>query len=80
MRVYSRDHRVRLFLSRARPPVVLPAVIAAEGIAFAVLAGVDGSAGWQAARVLLVVVVTAWAVWLTRQGPAEIPPSCAGRR
>ena len=43
--------------SRSRPPVVLPAVIAAEGVAFAVLAGVDGSAGWQAARVLLVVVV-----------------------
>ena len=38
---------------------MLPAVIAAEGVAFAVLAGVDGSAGWQAARVLLVVVVTA---------------------
>ena len=49
---------------------MLPAVIAAEGAAFAVLAGVDGSAGWQAARVLLVVVVTAWAVWLTRRaGP-----------
>ena len=53
--------------SRSRPPVVLPAVIAAEGVAFAVLAGVDGSAEWQAARVLLVVVVTAWAVWFTRR-------------
>src|SRR6516225_2013007 len=53
--------------SRSRPPVVLPAVIAAEGAAFAVLAGLDGSAAWQATRVLLVVVVTAWAVWFTRR-------------
>ena len=50
---------------RSRPPVVLPAVMAAEGAAFAVLAGLDGSAAWQAARVLTVVVVTAWAVWFT---------------
>ena len=53
--------------SRSRPPVVLPAVLAVEGIAFALLAGLDGSVTWQAARVLLVVVVTAWAVWLTRR-------------
>src|ERR1044072_4375828 len=53
--------------SRSRPPGVLPAVLAAEGVAFAVLAGGDGSAGWQAARVLLVVVVTAWAVWFPRR-------------
>src|SRR5215472_10365318 len=53
--------------SRSRPPVVLPAVIAAEGVACAVLAGLDGSAVWQAARVLLVVVVTVWAVWFTRR-------------
>jgi len=46
---------------------VLPAVLAVEGIAFALLAGLDGSVTWQAARVLLVVVVTAWAVWLTRR-------------
>ena len=46
---------------------MLPAVIAAEGAAFAVLAGLDGAAAWQAARVLLVVVVTAWAVWFTRR-------------
>jgi hypothetical protein len=46
---------------------VLPAVIAAEGMAFAVLAGLGGSAAWQAARVLLVAVVTAWAVWFTRR-------------
>ena len=50
---------------RSRPPVVLLAVMAAEGAAFAVLAGLDGSAAWQAARVLTVVVVTAWAVWFT---------------
>jgi len=52
---------------RSRPPVVLPAVMAAEGAAFAVPAGLDGSAAWQAARVLTVVVVTAWAVWFTRR-------------
>ena len=46
---------------------MLPAVIAAEGVAFAVLAGLDGSVAWQAARVLLVVAVTAWAVWFTRR-------------
>jgi dienelactone hydrolase len=40
-------------------------IMAAEGAAFAVLASLDGSAAWQAARVLLVVVVTAWAVWFT---------------
>ena len=39
------------------------------------LAGVDGSAGWQAARVLLVVVVTALAVWFTRR-----PGAPAGAR
>ena len=53
--------------SRLPRPVVLPAVIAAQGAAFAVLAGLDGSATWQAARVLLVAVVTAWAVWFTRR-------------
>jgi uncharacterized protein len=47
--------------------VVLPAVIAAQGATFAVLAGLDGSATWQAARVLLVATVTAWAVWFTRR-------------
>jgi uncharacterized protein len=51
--------------SRPRPPVVLPAVMAAEGIAFAVLAGLDGSAVWQVARVLVILAVTALAVWFT---------------
>jgi hypothetical protein len=46
---------------------VLPAVLAVEGVAFALLAGLDGSVTWQAARVLLVVVVTTWAVWFTRR-------------
>jgi hypothetical protein len=32
---------------------MMPAVIAAEGTAFALLAGLDGSVTWQAARVLM---------------------------
>jgi uncharacterized protein len=59
--------------SRPRSPVVLPAVMAAEGIAFAVLAGLDGSAVWQVARVLVIVAVTAGAVWFTgRAGRAGL--------
>src|SRR5690349_5766771 len=50
---------------RRRSPVVLPAVMAAEGIAFAALAGLDGSAVWQAARVLVILAVTALAIWVT---------------
>jgi uncharacterized protein len=41
--------------------------MAAEGVAFAVLAGIDGSAAGQAVRVLVVVVVTTGAVWFTRR-------------
>ena len=41
--------------------------MAAEGAAFAVLAGLDGSAAWQAARVVVAVAVTAWAVWFIRR-------------
>jgi pimeloyl-ACP methyl ester carboxylesterase len=41
--------------------------MAAQGAAFAVLAGLDGSAAWQAARVLTVVVVTTWAIWFSRR-------------
>jgi hypothetical protein len=46
--------------------------MAAEGVALATLAGLDGSAAWQAARVLVAVVVTTCAVWFTRRaaGPA----------
>ena len=50
---------------RPRPPVMLPIVIAAEGVAFAVLLGLNGSAVWQAARVLVTLMVTALAVWFT---------------
>jgi hypothetical protein len=32
---------------------MMPAIIAAEGTAFALLAGLDGSVTWQAARVLM---------------------------
>ena len=51
--------------SHSRPPVARPAFIAAEGAAFAVLAGLNGSVTWQAARVMVVVVVTTWAAWFT---------------
>jgi dienelactone hydrolase len=41
--------------------------MAAEGMALAALAGLDGSAAWQAARVLVILAVTAGAVWFTRR-------------
>jgi uncharacterized protein len=69
---------------RPRSPAALPAVMAAEGIAFAVLAGLDGSAVWQAARVLVILAVTALAVWFTRragragQGTAALLLGIAG--
>ena len=69
---------------RPRSPVALPAVMAAEGIAFAVLAGLDGSAVWQAARVLVILAVTALAIWFTRragragQGTAALLLGIAG--
>ena len=53
--------------SRPRSPAVLPAVMAAQGVALAVLAGLDGSAVWQVARVLVILAVTALAVWFTRR-------------
>ena len=49
---------------RSRPPVVL-VVMAVEGAALAVLAGLDGSAVWQVARVLVILAVTAGAVLFT---------------
>src|SRR5512142_1544940 len=52
---------------RPRSPVVLPALMAAEGVAFAVLAGLDGSPLWRVVRVLVVIAVTALAVWFTRR-------------
>jgi fermentation-respiration switch protein FrsA (DUF1100 family) len=53
--------------SRPRAQAVLPAVIAAEGVAFAASAGLDGSPVWRAARALAVVAVTVLAVWFTRR-------------
>ncbi|HEV2254553.1 MAG TPA: alpha/beta fold hydrolase [Streptosporangiaceae bacterium] len=41
--------------------------MAVEGVAFAVLLGLDGSPVWRAARVLVVIAVTAMAVWFTRR-------------
>jgi alpha-beta hydrolase superfamily lysophospholipase len=46
--------------------VVLPALIAVEGVAFAVLLALAGSAGWQVARVVTVIAVTIVAAWFTR--------------
>lgn len=51
---------------RPGSPVLLPAVIAVEGAALAVLTGLDGSTAWQVARVVLVLAVTGLAVWFTR--------------
>ena len=51
---------------RSRSPVVVPAVMAAEGVAFAALLGLDGSPLWQVARVLVTLILTALAVWYTR--------------
>ncbi len=51
--------------SGSRSPVAVLTVMAAEGAAFAVLAGLDGSAAWRVARVLVAVAVTALAVWFT---------------
>ena len=53
--------------SRPRSPVVLPTVVAAGGVASAVLDGLDGSPVWRVARVVAVVAVTALAVWFTRR-------------
>ena len=58
--------------SRPRSPVALPAVMAAEGVALAVLAGLDGSPVWQVARVLVILAVTA-------AGRLVHPPGRAGR-
>ena len=44
---------------------MLPAALAVEGTALAALAGLDGSAVWQVARVLVILAVTAGAIWFT---------------
>jgi pimeloyl-ACP methyl ester carboxylesterase len=41
--------------------------MAAEGVAFSVLLGLEGSAAWQAARVLVALMLTVLAVWFTRR-------------
>jgi hypothetical protein len=46
--------------------LVLPGVMTAHGVAFAMLVGLDGSSVWRAAPVLVAVAVTALAVWFTR--------------
>jgi uncharacterized protein len=53
--------------SRSRSPAVLSAAMAAEGVALAVLLGLDGSAWWRLARVLVTLAATALAVRLTRR-------------
>ena len=45
--------------------MVLPAALVAGGTALAALAGLDGSAVWQVARVLVILAATAGAVWFT---------------
>ncbi len=50
---------------RPRSAAVLPAALAVEGAAGAILAGLDGSAAWQTARVVVILAVTAGAVWFT---------------
>lgn len=45
---------------------MLPAVMAAEGVAFAVLVGLDGSPVWRV-RVLVTLAATALAVWYMRR-------------
>ena len=45
----------------------MPGLVAAEGAALAVLAGLDGSPVWRVARVLVVTVVTAVGVWVTHR-------------
>jgi hypothetical protein len=56
----------------------------AEGVAVAVLLGLDGSPEWRVTRVLVVIAVTAVAVWFTRRagrtgrGAAALLLSIAG--
>jgi uncharacterized protein len=53
--------------ARPRSPVALPAMAAAEGAAFGVLVGLDGSPAWRVARVVAVAAVTVLAVWFARR-------------
>jgi uncharacterized protein len=55
----SRSHNT------SQPPV-LSAVIAAEGVAFAALLGLDGSVVWRVVRVLVALALTGLALWYIR--------------
>jgi hypothetical protein len=61
--------RGELDRARSRSPVVLSAVIAVQGAALTVLAGLDGSPMWRVARALAVIAVTSLAAWFTRRAP-----------
>ena len=53
-----------------RPPrsrVIMPGLVAAEGTALAVLAGLDGLPVWRMVRVLVVIAVAVVGVWVTRR-------------
>jgi dienelactone hydrolase len=45
----------------------MPCLVAAEGTALAVLAGLDGSPVWRVVRVLVVIAVAVVGVWFTRR-------------
>ncbi|HEY7263770.1 MAG TPA: alpha/beta fold hydrolase [Trebonia sp.] len=49
-----------------RHTVLLSAVIAVEGVAFATLLGLDGSVVWRAVRVLVALGLTGLALWFIR--------------
>lgn len=44
----------------------MPGLVTAEGAAFAVMVGLDGSPVWRVVRILVVIAVTALAAWFTR--------------
>jgi hypothetical protein len=48
---------------RSSPPTIVPVLLAAEGVALAVMLALDGSAVWRVAKVLVVIAVTAVAAW-----------------
>ena len=62
----------------------MPGLVAAEGTALAVLAGLDGSPVWQVTRVLVVIVAVVVGVWVTRRagraggGAAALAAGIAG--
>ena len=56
-----------------RPPrsrVIMPGLVAAEGAALVVLAGLDGSPVWRVVRVLVVIAATAVGAWATHRARA----------